>query len=563
MQVDCANLILEAVELVSAEPAAAPSACRGRENSSKACATSPGGSPRSSEEAGRVPLARRLELPDIGSGSSPSTSPRRRRAGAPWRRCSNRATRRSTGCGDAWPRGSATGRSASIIPSRGSPPRDRREPTRDRPTSLLASPPSRRTTTERYTGETANGFRHSARPAGYLDSRSLHRGRDRASRRAETASASSTIAVRTRTNWKKAAGGRGVGGAPRRGERRADEPSRYRTQPAERRDGTNLGMAVIRSTSRASSASATCRREHRSSALQWGSCSCSTRSRGELQLEDAAKGAASRGSPKRPTPVQLHGDERSGQRGADPEREELEHRIHNATLRRWWLERRRPGDGVASAFLVPTDRSTGSRSCSDPAMPTDHGRFTMKDVRVLARRSSGRGGGSGRPAFLQRTGLSGRLPPGRPVLHRRVRRVPARATFGPGDEPGDRFQLVASDPVRDVRAGPEQPRDGSIRRFGLGQGLDVQLLVEPALLRGGGSRQVHGLGYRGTSPSSTSIPTALSDHRRAEGGTPRRGLSLFMTARAEELPEDLASLRREVRAPSSPASKPAGDRSRR
>ena len=188
------------------------------------------------------------------------------------------------------------------------------------------------------------------------------------------------------------------------------------------------------------------------------------------------------------------------------------------------------GDGI-TAFLVPTD-SPGFEIVEflwTFNMPTDHAHIRFTDVRVpdtrdLRRRGPGP---AGRAALLQREPHPpGRVEPRRrAVLHRRVGRVRQGAQAvrqAAGDEPGDPVPARrAADAVRDAaRADPQDGvGDGHVRRvLRVRQGVDVQLLGQPAVLRGGrpgdaGARRARLLAATSRSSTSTATTAATASPR--------------------------------------------------
>ena len=211
------------------------------------------------------------------------------------------------------------------------------------------------------------------------------------------------------------------------------------------------------------------------------------------------------------------------------------------------------GDGI-TAFLTPTN-SDGFEILEylwTFNMPTDHAHIRLTDVHVphcvdLRRRGTR---APGRPGVLQREPhpAGGVQPRRRAVLHQPSGRVRAGARAvrqAARDQPGDPVPARGTaDAVRDAaRADPQDGLvHGRVRRvLRVRQGVDVQLLGEPVVLRSGRPRDPGARRARLHAPDAVRAhlpaPPPLPDHRRQRGDpdAPDRRLHvrLHEAARAE------------------------------
>ena len=190
------------------------------------------------------------------------------------------------------------------------------------------------------------------------------------------------------------------------------------------------------------------------------------------------------------------------------------------------------GDGGGiTAFLMPTD-APGFKIEEflwTFNMPTDHAHISLTDVRVPNAAifgGEGRGLGVVQHFFNENRIRQAASQPRRgAVLHRRVGRLRQGAQAvrqAAGDEPGHPVPARrAADAVRDAAGADPQDGvdDGQRRRLlAVGQGLDVQLLGQPAVLRGrrpghAGARRPRLLAATSRSSTSTATTAATASPR--------------------------------------------------
>ena len=164
-------------------------------------------------------------------------------------------------------------------------------------------------------------------------------------------------------------------------------------------------------------------------------------------------------------------------------------------------------------------------------MPTDHGRISLTDVRVPQRfdlRRRRQGPAASCSMFFNENRIrqaASSLGAAQFCINEsvEVREEPQAVRQAAVGEPGDPVPARrTADAVRDVARADPQDRvdDGHVRRlFGVRQGVDVQLLGEPALLRSGGPRDAGARRPRLFAPQAVRAhlpsPPPLPDHRRA------------------------------------------------
>ncbi len=353
---------------------------------------------------------------------------------------------------------------------------------------------------------------------------------------------------------------RGVGGAAREGAPPADAAGHYRYPfPKEYggQDGTNLGMAVIREhlARKGLGLHNDLQNEHSIVGNNVGlllMINYGTDEQKAEWIDDLAEGRARlRVRHHRARPRfrrDAHGDRRGARRRrvGHQRREDVEHRHPRRAVRPDLRphERQRRRRRTASPRSSSRPTSPGFEIVEflwTFNMPTDHAHIRLTDVRVP---HAAIFGGEGRGLqvvqhFFNENRIrqaASSLGAAQFCIDRvgRVREGARAVRQAAVDEPGDPVPARrAADAVRDAARADPQDRvvDGHLRRvLGVRQGLDVQLLGEPAVLRSGrpgdaGARRPRLLAAQAVR-AHLPPPPPLPHHRRQRGDpdAPRRRL---------------------------------------